>query len=96
MIDHKGNRKRAAKKLDPPKNQTGFRPGKSGVCEAVLWEFFGPSQFLEKGDEIPVERVAAASLEQALQFLRREYPDFVIARVISLGIIAMLSGSPLD
>ena len=96
MIDPKRSRKRAAKESDLPENQSGFRPGRSGVCESHLWEFSGPSHFLKPDEEIPIERVAAASLEQALKFMRREYPNFVIAKVVSLGIIAMLSGSPLD
>ena len=73
----------------------GFLPGNSGVCEAQLWEFKGPSGVLEN-DEAPVERVAAGSLEEALKFMRRRYPDFIIAKAKAAGVIALLSGSPLD
>src|SRR5450755_4602784 len=74
----------------------GFRPGKSGVCEAQLWEFTGPGKFRAEDEDIPVERVAAASLDRALGFMRRRYPDFTISKAEAMGMIAMLSGSPLD
>jgi hypothetical protein len=61
-----------------------------------LWEFTGPSKFLAEDEETPVERIAAASLDQALQFVRGRYPDFIICKAVAIGMIAMLSGSPLD
>ena len=80
---------------DPATKSAGFHPGRSGICEAQLWEFTGPSKFRED-DEIPIERVAAGSLEEALTFVRRRRPDFVIVRVEATGVVAVLSGSPLD
>ena len=72
---------------------TNFRPGRSGMCEAQLWTFTGPSKFIED-QEIPVVRVAAGSLEQALKFMRRRYPDFTIVKAKATAVIALLSGSP--
>ena len=76
--------------------KTGFRPGKSGFCEGQLSEFTGPTKFRAEDEDIPVERVAATSLDQALGFMRRRYPDFAISKAEAMGTIAMLSGSPLD
>lgn len=74
----------------------GFRPSPGGVCEAQLWEFTGPARSLADDEEIPVERVAAASLDQALKYMRRRHYDFVVCKAETFGVIAMLSGSPLD
>jgi len=76
-------------------NKTSGRPGRSGICEAQLWEFTGPSKFVEE-DEIPIERVAAGSLEEALTFIRRRRPGFIIVRAEATGVVAVLSCSPLD
>ena len=80
----------------PPLETKGFRPGPGGVCEAQLWEFTGPTRSLADDDEIPVERVAAASLDQALKYMRRRHRDFTVCKADNIGMIAMLSGSPLD
>jgi hypothetical protein len=40
--------------------------------------------------------VAAESLEAALSYMRQRYDDFVITEARFLGMIALLSGSPLD
>lgn len=83
-------------KGSPLEKKTGFRPGPRGVCEAQLWQFTGPTRFLDDDEEIQLERVAAASLDQALKFMRRRHSDFIICKAEAIGIIAMLSGSPLD
>ena len=77
------------------RTQSRFRTGSSGACEAQLWEFTAPPN---AGDSEPaaVERVAAESLDEALQYLLQRHPDFVIVKVDYLGLISMLSGSPLD
>jgi len=74
-------------------NNAGFRPGSEGVCEAQLWEFSAPKH----DDEEPeLQLVAAESLDQALKYMRRRHDDFIISKAESLGMIALLSGSPLD
>lgn len=79
-----------------PKQRSGFRSGRSGVCEAQLWEFTGPSKFLREDEAIPIERVAASSLDQALRYMRRRHGDFNIKNAECVGMIALLAGSPLD
>ena len=96
MAGHKRSRTRATQRPDPPERLPGFRPGRSGLCEGQLWEFSGPRHWLEPGEEIPTERVAAGSLDEALKFMRRRYPEFIIVKAVGLGVIAILSGSPLD
>jgi hypothetical protein len=77
-------------------NNSRFRPGSTGQCEAQLWVFTGPSGTLYENDVPEVQRVAAESLEAALQFMRQRYADFVIADARFLDMIPLLSGSPLD
>jgi hypothetical protein len=95
-LPRKAQPAQAARQAILKEKKTGFRPSKAGVCEAQLWEFTGPSKFLAEDEETPVERIAAASLDQALQFVRGRYPDFIICKAVAIGMIAMLSGSPLD
>jgi hypothetical protein len=74
---------------------TRFRPGTSGECEAQLWMFTGPPCL--KGDPVPETHwVAAESLDTALSYLRKRHDDFTIAEARFLGMIPLLSGSPLD
>ena len=85
---------RARKKRSSTK--TRFRPGKSGDCEAQLWLFTDPSE-ISKDDHVPeIHWVAAESLEAALRYMRRRYDDFIIVEARFLGMIPLLSGSPLD
>jgi hypothetical protein len=83
-----------------PKKESGnnsrFRPGSTGHCEAQLWVFTGPSGMFDENDVPEVHRVAAESLEAALQFMRLRYADFVITEARFLDMIPLLSGSPLD
>ena len=43
-----------------------------------------------------VNWVAAESLDTALRYMRKRHDDFTITEVRFLGIIPLLSGSPLD
>jgi hypothetical protein len=96
MADHKRTKAGPVQKSISPAKKTGFRPGRSGVCEAQLWEFTAPSKFLPGDESIPVELVAAGSLDDALKFMRRRHPDFIIVKAIAVGMITMLSGSPFE
>lgn len=83
----------STQKPTPPAKKIGVQPGRWGVCDVQLWEF---TELLEEDASIPIERVAASSLEDALKFMRRRYPDCIIVKAAALGIIAMLSGSPFE
>jgi hypothetical protein len=73
---------------------TRFRPGASGECEAQLWEFMGPPG---DDDHVPeIHWVAAESLDAALLYLRKRHDDFAITEARYLGMVPVLSGSPLD
>ena len=73
-----------------------FRPGATGACEAQLWSFAGPRRILGDDDLPEVQWVAAESLEVALRYMRRRFEDFTIAEARLVGVIPLLSGSPLD
>jgi len=75
---------------------TRFRPGRSGDCEAQLWEFTGPPGLLQDDHEPETHWVAAESLDAALVYLRKRQDDFVIKEARFRGMIPLLSGSPLD
>ena len=48
-------------------------------------------------DHVPeMQWVAAESLDAALAYLRQRHDDFTIREVRFLGMIPLLSGSPLD
>ena len=77
-------------------SKTRFRPGTSGECESQLWEFRGPPGILQD-DHVPeMLWVAAESLDAALAYLRKRHHDFMITEARFLGMIPLLSGSPLD
>ena len=69
---------------------TAFRPGTSGEFDAQFWMFIGPPQILD------MHWVATESLDAALRYLRKRHDDFTITEVRFLGMIPLLSGSPLD
>jgi hypothetical protein len=73
-----------------------FRQGTTGECESQLWRFTSPPQVLADDTAPKVYRVAAESLEAALKYMRLQHDDFIIAEVRFLGMIPLLSGSPLD
>ena len=68
-----------------------FGVGTHGGCETRLFEF--REQHLP---EPHIVRVAAVSLDEALAGLRWYEPEFDIESVQNLGIILMVSGSPVD
>jgi hypothetical protein len=68
-----------------------FEVGTHGGCEALLFEFH------EKHLPEPhILLIAGASIDEALAFLRWHEPEFEINSVRNLGIILMVSGSPVD
>ena len=73
---------------------SSFRLGQSGTCEATLFAFFG--KCLPGSPEAPVRRVAATELFEAAVYMHKRHRDFRIERVEVLGLIDMVSGSPLD
>ena len=88
-VQMKTEEKRSAKK-------TRFRPGSTGVCEAQLWTFTGPPKVPSDDAAPEVCRVAAESLDEALRYLRQRYGDLQIMEARCTGMVALLSGSPLD
>jgi hypothetical protein len=56
----------------------------------------GPPDVLNDEHAPEVHWVAAESLDAALLYLRRRHDDFVIREARFLGIIPLVSGSPLD
>ena len=85
-----------AKKKRSAENKNRFRPGSTGECEAQLWRFASPSGVFNDGNDPEMHWVAAESLEAALRYMRRRYEDFNIRAARFLGMIPVLSGSPLD
>jgi uncharacterized protein (DUF1810 family) len=86
----KTEEKRTAKK------KTRFRPGSTGACEAQLWTFTGPAKVSSEDPAPEVYRVAAESLDEAVRYLRQRYADLQIMEARCTGMVALLSGSPLD
>lgn len=68
-----------------------FEAGTHGGCEASLFEFSEKS-----ASEPHVVRIAALRLDEALAYLRWHEPNFEIESVYNLGIVLMVSGSPVD
>jgi hypothetical protein len=68
-----------------------FGVGTHGGCEARLFEFRGKDL-----SDPHIVRVAALSLDEALAGLRWHEPEFDIESVQNLGILLMVSGSPVD
>jgi hypothetical protein len=85
----KTEEKRSAKK-------TRFRPGSTGVCEAQLWTLTGPAKVSFDDHNPEVYWVAAESLDEALRYLRQRYDELRISEARCVGMVALLSGSPLD
>jgi hypothetical protein len=84
-----------------------FRIGTHGGCEALLYEFREGRPFISKEDEPESQGaapplgshavyIAAATFEEAFTYLLWERSDFKVDRVTCLGLIEMVSGSPLD
>ena len=70
-----------------------LRIGSGRAWEASLYEFTGRS---DDGQDAPVARIAAVSLELALGYLRENYGDFQIVRIEFLGMVRLVSGTPVD
>jgi hypothetical protein len=85
----KTQKKRSAK-------NTRFRPGSTGACEAQLWTFVSPPKVLHDDHAPAAHWVAAESLDAALRYMRQRYGDFIITEARFRGMVALLSGSPLD
>ena len=75
---------------------TRFRPGKSGECEAQFWSFTGPPVNIQDDRAYEMHWVAAESLDAALLYLRKRHDDFMIKEARFVGMIPLLSSSPLD
>ena len=87
-----------AAKEGTPVDNTGpvptFRLGRGGACEATLFAFFG--KLPANAPEPTVRRVAATQLLEAVTYMHQRHREFRIERVETLGLIEMVSGSPLD
>ena len=68
-----------------------FRAGRFGGCEAELFEFRD-----EEKTEPHHLRIAAASFDEAVAYLRLHEPEFRVRLAQSLGVIVLASGSPVD
>jgi hypothetical protein len=77
-------------------NNSRFRPGSTGECEAQLWKLTGPSGMLDENAADDVHWVAAESLEAVLRFVRQRHGDFMIAEARFVSMVPLVSGSPLD
>jgi hypothetical protein len=82
-----------------------FRLGKLGGCEALLYEFRERFSLTSTGSDpenssCPPEphslRIAATTFDEALLYLRKLDPDFAIDSAVCLGLITLVSGSPVD
>ena len=80
--------------MSKAKGTSGFRPGARGACEATLFAFFGKRH--PDTAEPEVQRIAATALVEAAAYMHERHREFLIDRVESLGLIEMISGSPLD
>lgn len=81
-----------------------FEVGRHGGCEALLFEFREKSPRIVESDDPGsthlrdphTARIAANTFDEALEYLRWDQPRFVIDSVQNLGLIFLVSGSPLD
>jgi len=81
-----------------------FAIGRHGGCEALLYEFRERVPHMVESDDSKsadkpkphTTRIAANTLDEALEYLRWDQPHFVIDSMQNLGLIVMVSGSPLD
>ncbi len=82
-----------------------FKLGKLGGCEALLYEFRERFRAASAGSapensSCPPEphsmRLAATTFDEAFIYLRRREPHFAIDTAVCLGLITLVSGSPVD
>jgi hypothetical protein len=66
------------------------------VLKAQLWTFASSPGILKDDHAPEVHWVAAESLDAALLYLRRQHGNCMITEARYLGMIPLLSGSPLD
>lgn len=88
--------------MSKPKKKSKFQTGSHGGCEARLYEFRerpiseDELKLLSSPLTPRVELIAAVSVDEALAYLRFDSPDFDVHTVTCLGLIIMVSGSPLN
>jgi hypothetical protein len=80
-----------------------FVTGRHGGCEALLYEFRERLSSVAGSDDKSADppkpnttRIAANTLDEALEYLHWDEPHLVIDTVQNLGLIVVISGSPLD
>jgi hypothetical protein len=81
-----------------------FVTARHGACEALLYEFRERLPRIAESDDPEsadlhkphTTRIAANTFDEALEYLRWDEPHFVIDSVQNLGLIVLVSGSPLD
>jgi hypothetical protein len=79
-----------------------FRIGRHGGCEALLYAFRDRLAMsgASEGSSCPLAsdaiHIAAVTFDEALAQLRWEHPSFQVDSVTCLGLIEMVSGTPLD
>jgi hypothetical protein len=82
-----------------------FEVGSHGGCEAALFEFRESAPYqeaetaLRESTRISARnavRMAAMTFDEAFTYLRWTQPEFKIDRVQNMGIIILVSGSPVD
>ncbi len=77
-----------------PKRRFSFRPqGRTGACEAVLFEVVGDDG---PGEQTRTARFAAQSVHEVVTYLRHRDPEFRISSVQQVGLVVLLSGTPLN
>jgi hypothetical protein len=92
------------KKKKKKQGASRFATGRHGGCEALLYEFRERLPHIAESDnpesaDLPkphTTRIAANTFDEALAYLRWDQPRFVIDSVQNLGLIVLVSGSPLD
>lgn len=84
------------------KKRSRFQTGSHGGCEARLYEFREKPipkddlKLLSPPVAPRVELIAAITFDEALAYLHFDSPDFDIHSVHCVGLIIMVSGSPLN
>jgi hypothetical protein len=76
------------------KPKRGFRLGTKGACEATLYEFTLRKEGATK--ETVLRRVAATTFREAVQHVTAALNDAEVVAVQVVGIVEMVSGSPLN
>ncbi len=77
------------KKVSP----SSFRVGRSGACEAILWELVSWPNVEGQSEKL---LIASHRIGEAIDYMVRLHPEFRIFQVQGGKIIEMISGSPLN